>query len=158
VEDELFCVARNELAASSEVFSDMFLLPTAEGLADGRDKSNAVFLEGQKKSDFLALLKVIYPTSSLEFRIGLSKEEWIGVLKLSTMWDMKEIRDFSIKMLQERHDLSAVDMIQLARACSIGSWLKQGAVRLAESDESMPLQTLTDLGWETAAIVLSIRD
>jgi len=63
VEDWLFCVPRFEFVKSSEVFADMFLLPSGPGAnTEGRDKDHPIVLEGYKKEEFSCLLKVMYPT------------------------------------------------------------------------------------------------
>ena len=63
VEDRLFCVPRCEFVQSSEVFADMFLLPSGSGAnTEGQDREHPIVLEGYKKDEFASLLKVMYPT------------------------------------------------------------------------------------------------
>jgi hypothetical protein len=48
---------------SSEVFADMFLLPSGPATrCEGQDRDHPIVLEGYKKDDFASLLKVMYPT------------------------------------------------------------------------------------------------
>jgi hypothetical protein len=68
VEDTLFRVPRHEFEETSEVFSDMFRLPTGEGslqTADGSSDENPILLEGHKAVDFANLLKILYLRYSL---------------------------------------------------------------------------------------------
>ena len=59
----LFSVPRCEFELSSEVFADMFLLPSGPSASiEGQDKEHPIVLEGYKKDDFTCLLKVMYPT------------------------------------------------------------------------------------------------
>ena len=62
----LFSVPRCEFEQSSEVFADMFLLPSGSTASiEGQDKEHPIVLEGYKKDDFVCLLKVMYPTYAL---------------------------------------------------------------------------------------------
>jgi hypothetical protein len=65
VENELFKVPRRNFAIESEIFSHMFDLPipTTGGCLspDGSSEDQPLRLEGIKKSDFLPLLRVMFP-------------------------------------------------------------------------------------------------
>jgi hypothetical protein len=101
---------------SSEVFADMFLLPSGLAMrSEGQDRDHPIVLEGYKKDEFTCLLKVMYPTYvhvifiCIDFiylwtfdrarfltpdgtlDLQLKKEEWVSVLKLSTIWDMTKV-------------------------------------------------------------------
>jgi len=115
VEDRLFCVPRYEFVQSSEVFADMFLLPSGPGAnTEGQDREHPIVLEGYKKDEFACLLKVMYPTyvliifiqldptylpgcrasslvSGTTLGFPLGKEEWVSVMKLSTIWNMEKV-------------------------------------------------------------------
>jgi hypothetical protein len=94
----------------------MFLLSRPATRSKGRDRDHPVVLEGYKKDEFTCLLKVMYPTyvhviftcidpfylwtfdtrarslipgGTLELQ--LKKEEWVSVLKLSTIWNMTKV-------------------------------------------------------------------
>ena len=72
VEDRLFCVPRFGFVQSSEVFADMFLLPSGpEATTEGQDREHPIVLEGYKKDEFSCLLKVMYPTYVVIFLIKL---------------------------------------------------------------------------------------
>jgi hypothetical protein len=63
VEDNLFCVPLCEFVQSSQVFADMFLLPSGPATcSEGQDKEHPIVLEGYKKDEFACLLRVMYPT------------------------------------------------------------------------------------------------
>ena len=63
VEDRFFCVPRCEFVQSSEVFADMFHLPSGPAAhTEGQDRKHPIILEGYKKDEFSCLLKVMYPT------------------------------------------------------------------------------------------------
>jgi len=163
VEDELFCVPRSEFVQSSEVFADMFLLPSGPaGHCEGQDKEHPIVLEGYKKDEFMCLLKVMYPTagsliSGPKFDLCLEKEEWVSVLKLSTIWNMTKVRNYAIHRLSTDIALSPVEKILLARAHKVAAWLEEGVTNLASGDPSLTLEDLAALGWETAARILWIN-
>lgn len=113
VEGRTFHAFRDTFARASEVFEGLFLLPQAE-VAEGTSKDQPIVLQGCKKCDFAALMKVLHPSYVVtqvrfhdiesQFMCGirrcdivlsgnfnLSNEEWIGVLRLSTMWEMKKV-------------------------------------------------------------------
>jgi len=91
VEDKLFCVPRGEFVQSSEVFADMFLLPSGpETHIEGQDRDHPIVLEGYKKDEFTSLLKVMFPRSTSlisgsKFELNLKKEEWYSVLRLDQL-------------------------------------------------------------------------
>ena len=94
----------------------MFLLPSGLGMhSEGQDRDHPIVLEGYKKDEFTCLLKVMYPTyvhvvficinlfQPVDFdrarslipggtpELQLKKEEWVNVLKLSTIWAMTKV-------------------------------------------------------------------
>jgi hypothetical protein len=101
--------------------ADMFLLPSGPSARiEGQVKEHPIILEGYKKEDFICLLKVMYPTyvlllvlyydspkksfylgnvfirarsliSGSTIHLDLTKEEWVSVLKLSTIWNMNKV-------------------------------------------------------------------
>jgi len=163
VEDDLFCVPRSEFVQSSEVFADMFLLPSGPaGHSEGQDKEHPIVLEGYKKDEFMCLLKVMYPTagsliSGPKLNLCLEKEEWVSVLKLSTIWNMTKVRNYAIHRLSTDIALSPVEKILLARAHKVAGWLEEGVTNLASGDPSLTLEDVAALGWETAARILWIN-
>jgi hypothetical protein len=99
----------------------MFLLPSGPAMSEGQDRDHPIVLVGYKKDEFGCLLKVMYPTyvlnhvmftlhsytdhffylwtfdratsliSGRNFELHLKKEEWVSVLKLSTIWNMTKV-------------------------------------------------------------------
>ncbi|TFK18678.1 hypothetical protein FA15DRAFT_627712 [Coprinopsis marcescibilis] len=164
VEDEVFCVPLKEFVAASDSFEEL-VLKSELGGGDGSAEDCPVKIPGQSKVDFTALLKVLYPTASTllsknnaEIKLDLTKEEWIGVLKLSGLWGMTKIRDFALKNLSNvTLALSAIERIQLARSCCISNWLEDGIKALVQA-ERLDMDELKVLGWETVALLFCIRD
>ncbi|KAJ2930383.1 hypothetical protein H1R20_g6734, partial [Candolleomyces eurysporus] len=93
VEQFILEAPRYRFAEHSQVFETMFQLPAAsDGTVEGRDEEHPIILEGYRAAQFYALLKILYPTpdDSIFGIFKLEKEEWIGVLNLSTRWSMKK--------------------------------------------------------------------
>ena len=62
VEDQLFKVPRYLFIKLSPVFRDMFKLPVPEGAeADGLSDNQPLVLRGIEKTDFVRLLRCLYP-------------------------------------------------------------------------------------------------
>ncbi|KAJ2924431.1 hypothetical protein H1R20_g12654, partial [Candolleomyces eurysporus] len=95
VEEIVFEAPQSRFAEHSKVFETMFHLPAgSDGAVEGRDEEHPIVLEGYQAVHFDSLLNVLYPTPD-DFISGilkLEKEEWIGVLNLSTRWSMKKVR------------------------------------------------------------------
>jgi len=54
--------------------------------------------------------------------------------------------------------LSPIDKIKLARAHKFGPWLEEGVTSLVDGDQMLTHEELAMLGWETAALILWIKD
>jgi len=54
--------------------------------------------------------------------------------------------------------LSPIDKIKLARAHKFGHWLEEGVTSLVDGDHRLTREELATLGWETAALILWIKD
>jgi len=163
VEDTFFCVPQCEFVNSSHVFADMFLLPSGPTRSEGQDRDHPIVLQGYRKDEFASLLRVMYPRagcliSGTNLELRLEKEEWVSVLKLSTIWDMKKIRQYAIHRLSTDVTLSPIEKMLLARAHRVSPWLIEAITSLAGDIPKPTLEELVTLGWETAARILWIRD
>ncbi|RXW15126.1 hypothetical protein EST38_g10734 [Candolleomyces aberdarensis] len=137
VEEIIFEVPRYRFSESSEVFETMFNLPPgSEGNLEGQDEEHPVVLEGYEAAHFDALLKVLYPTPHdlISGTFKLEKEEWIGVLNLSTRWNMKQIRKHAIDELS-KISLDPVEKVVLAREHKVAKWFRDGVPDPPEIDK-----------------------
>ncbi|TEB24875.1 hypothetical protein FA13DRAFT_1738887 [Coprinellus micaceus] len=142
VEDRIF--------RHSEVFEGMYLLPsTGEGTTD----NNPIVLRGYKAADFEALLMILYPS------FHLTKEQWIGILRVARPWEMHKIREFAIKTLSTKpFDLAPVEKVTLARDHRVASWLVEGLTSLTlRETELSPDQLEEAVGLQTAFRIVSIQ-
>jgi hypothetical protein len=133
VEDTLFKVPRYLFEESSEIFRDMFLLPTPEGTPyDGSSDEQPLFLEGVRKMDFRRLLWAMDFTLQFESRVSKDFEDmeeygecedepilcddWASALELSCMWQMARVRDLAVKkILQLQCRVNTDDQVYLLR-------------------------------------------
>ncbi|KAJ2932332.1 hypothetical protein H1R20_g4760, partial [Candolleomyces eurysporus] len=160
VEEIIFEVPRYRFSESSEVFETMFDLPPgSEGNVEGRDEGHPIVLEGYEAAHFDALLKVLYPTPDdlISGTFKLEKEEWIGVLNLSTRWSMKRIRKHAIDELS-KIPLDLVEKVALAREHKVAKWFRDGVNDLVSEHPIRPLAELKSrLGIEMACALLWIQ-
>ncbi|OBZ75090.1 hypothetical protein A0H81_05020 [Grifola frondosa] len=105
VENVLFRKPRRPFAQESEVFRNMFELPVPEGsVVDGSSDEHPLRLEGVSSADFRYFLKVLFPLPSTAPTHAVTtgggrQDEWIAVLKLSTMWICDNVKKVAIEML-----------------------------------------------------------
>jgi hypothetical protein len=85
----------------------------------------------------------------------LTREEWTSVLKLSTMWELLDIRTRAIKELS---NISAVDKVLLGRECSVTEWVIDGYLVMTKASYSIAQEDAGRLGWETAFRLLRVRE
>ncbi|KAF8068024.1 hypothetical protein FPV67DRAFT_1357312, partial [Lyophyllum atratum] len=140
VEDCLFKVPIHYFNASTDFFTSDF-----ESL--GKNGEDVLKLENITKTDFRALLNLMYPLP-LALTRTLSDDEWISVLKLSTMWKMLDIRRMAIEHLTAA-PMSLADRIVLARAYSIVDWLRASYTTLAAIVTDISPEDAAKIGLET---------
>lgn len=87
----------------------------------------------------------------------MHREDWVSVLKLSTMWDFLDIRKLAIQELSKM-EISTVDKIILARDCKVAEWLLSGYNELAKRSETISLDEAARLGWEATVRIFQVRE
>jgi hypothetical protein len=91
----------------------------------------------------------------------MTRDEWLSVVKLSTMWGFLEARVLSIEQLSKL-DLSPTDKIVFGKKYQVLSWLQEGYAALVLREDAMTAEELLEnaktLGWDTMARVLRLRD
>ncbi|KAH6908504.1 hypothetical protein BKA70DRAFT_1222701 [Coprinopsis sp. MPI-PUGE-AT-0042] len=139
-----------------------------DGTGEGASDDKPIVLEGYKQGDFDALLRVMLP-QQVSFLGGyllliqhslpeLTKDQWVGVLKLSTIWQMDKIRAQAVEHISALH-ISPIEKIQHARAYRVSKWLKEGVGALAVHFAEYTTKSLAvDLGWETIGLILLVRE
>ncbi|KAG7449833.1 uncharacterized protein BT62DRAFT_872803, partial [Guyanagaster necrorhizus] len=122
----LFKVARHLFINSSEVFSTMFSLPQGNnvGVMDRSDDEHPLVLQEVQSTDFenvlMALVKSYCRTTPI-----LSKDAWISVLKLASMWGMHGARRLAIRELTKLK-MSDADRVVYGKEYAVVDWVISG--------------------------------
>ncbi|TEB18451.1 hypothetical protein FA13DRAFT_1745773 [Coprinellus micaceus] len=109
VENKLYRVPRHHLETWSQVFR-----------RHGTSEDNPIVLSGCTSKEFENLMEVILTPTLIE-PVILSKEGWVAVLKLSTMWDMPKVRKLAIEKLSS-----------FGRTYKVRRWFLSGCQSLVE--------------------------
>ncbi|KAI0295235.1 hypothetical protein BC826DRAFT_1008983, partial [Russula brevipes] len=91
VGDTLYCVHRYFLCRDSVYFSTRF---AQLGIPDHEPLSTIISLDDVERSDFDALLSILYPTNFCQD--NRSYEQWRSVIHLSTRWEFASIRKLAL--------------------------------------------------------------
>ncbi|KAF9071523.1 hypothetical protein BDP27DRAFT_1418879 [Rhodocollybia butyracea] len=145
VETTLYRVPPSDLIKVSPVFRDMFKMSSA---SESRNDDNPIFLKSISRIDWERLLKVILHKSFLDPPFRFEMEEWISVLKLSTLWRMGVVRAIAIEKIEQLDDPAR--RIQLAREYGISSYYLPALVRLVIRVNPLSAQDFKYLGCECA--------
>lgn len=89
--------------------------------------------------------------------LGMPKDDWISVLKLSTLWRFLDARDLAIQQLTSR-GMESVERILLARSYDVATWLRSGYTDLARREEGISLEDAEKIGWETTVRLYQTRE
>jgi len=87
----------------------------------------------------------------------MGSEEWISVLKLSTMWTFGDLRQKAIKSL-ERLNINPLEKVMLARTYKVESFLVGGYKELIKRKEGPSLEEAKTLGYEAAIQLYEKRE
>ncbi|KAH6908561.1 hypothetical protein BKA70DRAFT_1280195 [Coprinopsis sp. MPI-PUGE-AT-0042] len=154
VENQLYCLPKDHLSLHSEVFAGMFSIDNG---TDGQSDDHPIVLEGYKSEDFDALLRIIVPKPLEPSPPYLNKDEWISVLKLSTIWQMDKIRKLAIEKLSIMNMLP-LEKIVMAREYNVSKWLSEGASALVETLDTFKIEDIAQtIGWETTARIYAVH-
>lgn len=87
----------------------------------------------------------------------MPKDDWISVLKLSTLWYFLDARELAIQQLNGQ-SMGSVERILLARKYAVSAWLRTGYTDLARREEGISLEDAEKIGWETAVRLYQVRE
>ncbi|KAJ7590542.1 hypothetical protein C8J56DRAFT_783010, partial [Mycena floridula] len=155
VDNKLFKVPRHRFEQESQIFRDMFKVPSGDNRPDGMSDEQPLHLTGISRAHFQSLLKVLYPR---QVQI-LSIEEWVGALHLATMWDMARIRKFVILSLNQfKPLLDAASRAALGKQYNVEQWYFAGLVELVKRAKHIELTEANILGIETVLKITELRE
>ncbi|KAI0676490.1 hypothetical protein C8Q78DRAFT_962763 [Trametes maxima] len=160
VENRLFKVPKRKFVDNSEVFKDMFEIPSDPASAEGQTDERPLMLEGIKKDEFRALLSIMHYAPTWREKREPSMEQWILVLKLTTMWQFASLRRVSINALTPLLEAASdpVRWISLARQYDVKEWLFPALHVLAKRIQALQLDEVEPLGLATAIKMAEVRE
>ncbi|TDL18238.1 hypothetical protein BD410DRAFT_806764 [Rickenella mellea] len=128
----------------SWIFQDMFSLPLGQKVGEGSSTKRPLVLDGVKADDFRPFLDVLIrlPSNSLD---SFTKDQWVAVLHLATMWEFKMIRALSIEKLSAM-GMTAVERILVARREDIPDWLIASHGHLITLETFPSIHAMEELG------------
>jgi len=92
-------------------------------------------------------------------QLTLTRQEWISVLKLSTMWEFTKIRKWAIDELSKmKTEMGDMGMIECGRNFDVKEWWLEGYVGLLNRGETITDEEAERLGWKIAARLLRLRE
>jgi hypothetical protein len=78
----------------------------------------------------------VHISDSVNQQVLLTQEEWVSVLKLSTMWDFFEIR----KKVLSDSNMGMMSKIVIERKYKVTEWLLEGYNSLAKQAETISMK------------------
>lgn len=88
----------------------------------------------------------------------MTTEEWVSVLKLSTMWDFRETRKLAIRELSKKGMMDLTMKVMLAREYKVSNWLIEGYEALIKREETISDAEAEQLGLLTVVRLFRIRE
>ncbi|KAL5532891.1 hypothetical protein ACEPAF_4665 [Sanghuangporus sanghuang] len=155
VEDIMFRVPRLPFEAESQIFRDMFALPT-DVPADGNSDEMPLVLHGVSAKDFRAFLKVLFDPAHAP-QIEPTQDEWTSVMRLAHMWCCDRLFALAISKL-DMLIADPVAKIVLAKTFGIKDWLLPAYFELATRKESFTLEEANKLGIECLVRLAEVRE
>ncbi|TFK74665.1 hypothetical protein BDN72DRAFT_893009 [Pluteus cervinus] len=156
VEDTLFRVPRYAFE-ESPIFHDMFSLPVSTSVHDGQSDEQPLHLQGILHTDFEQLLRVMYPLQPRKTP-SLEKEEWISVLKLSTMWEFHSMRALAITQLTALLYGDPTGRFVLARQYKVKEWFTSAANELVRRAHPINFEEAQLIGFDIALKLAALRE
>ena len=87
----------------------------------------------------------------------MTDEEWISVLKLSTLWGFSCLREKAIGQLSTS-TMFPVSWVELARKYQVKEWLIAGYRELVKRPASISMEESERLGWRTTVQLYQLRE
>lgn len=96
---------------------------------------------------------------STEENVALTMEEWVLILKLTTMWQFRDLRYVAISTLWSHLGKGdPVRWLSLARLYDVKEWMLPSLEALARRPKAMQLEDVESLGVETAIKMAEVRE
>jgi hypothetical protein len=87
----------------------------------------------------------------------LGRSEWESILKLSTLWELGDLRALAIQNLS-KIEMREVDQITLGKEYRVADWLVKGYTKLAERDNTISEDEGEILGPKWVILLFQVRE
>ncbi|KAL5490049.1 hypothetical protein ACEPAI_4882 [Sanghuangporus weigelae] len=155
VEGILFRVPRHPFETESQIFKDMFAIPS-DSSADGSSDEKPLILPGISANDFRVFLKVLFdPAHAPQNDLGI--DEWTSLLRLSHMWCCDRLQALAISKL-DTQIVDTFSKIALARAYDIKDWILSLYFKFVTRTEPLTSEETNKLGVECAVKLNEVRE
>ncbi|KZV68732.1 hypothetical protein PENSPDRAFT_609592 [Peniophora sp. CONT] len=129
----------------------MFEPPSPTFQAD----SDVIVLEDVTTGEFDALLSIFYP-EDLDLGDLSTQEEWVGVLRLATLWSFSTLVSRAYRELDAL--VTPLDRLVLARQYSHSSWLDVAVRGLCTRESPLRSDELRQMSYDDIAFVMAARE
>ncbi|KZV69821.1 hypothetical protein PENSPDRAFT_580331, partial [Peniophora sp. CONT] len=126
-------------------------IPSSKSLDD------TFFLYGASAPEFDAFLTVLLPNDYNGY--VLTKEQWLSVLKLSTLWDFLTVRMLAIRHLTPLLKRVPLERLIVARTYNArNEWTESAIQELVERDEPLFMDEAAQLPWAYVVRIHQARE
>ncbi|KAF5355560.1 hypothetical protein D9758_006327 [Tetrapyrgos nigripes] len=108
-------------------------------------------------SEFETFLDMLYPSYVPVVELTRSQEEWMAILKISTIMQFFRIRQLAIQALTSMN-IDSFTRIKLARDYCIPQWLRTGYAQLVKQLSTLTVDEVESLGYLTAIRIFRVRE
>ncbi|CAA7260410.1 unnamed protein product [Cyclocybe aegerita] len=159
VENTLFHVPSYRFTDESQIFAEMFKVPK-ENTANAERASRElpiILPDSISRTDFRNFLKALYPLPVV-ITLSLSKDEWLSVLKLSSLWYFLSFRDMAIAELECPEALTPTEKVTWGRDVKISSWVVKGYQEIVQRSTIISKDEALAIGYETTFSLFKLRE
>ncbi|KAJ2919948.1 hypothetical protein MD484_g470, partial [Candolleomyces efflorescens] len=149
VEGVCFKVPRYQFVVGSSYFAGKLQ-------SDKDGDGTPIALEGATASQFRVLLKLLFPIHTTSTTLTFSKDEWLIILELSTIWDFHEFRKLAKEHLENQLD-DPIERIAVGRAAYTPRWVLEGYQTLVTRSECISEQESERIGHLTTVRLYVLR-
>ncbi|KAG9221270.1 hypothetical protein CCMSSC00406_0008895 [Pleurotus cornucopiae] len=134
----------------------MFDFPSGDATPDRLTDEQPLRLDDIDRVDFCNLLKYLYP-KGISTPVLLTLDQWLAVLKLSTLWEMEDTRTNAIRNIPELV-ADPTRWLGLAIGFDVEVWFVPAMNKLIQRAEPISMADLSHIGIECALGVAAIRE
>jgi len=160
VDECLFKVHRYYLMRESEVFSDMFALPSdqmSDSSIEGQTDDSPIVIPEVSRKELESFLSFIY--FGMHDDQQLSLDDWVSLLSFATRFVCEKIRRRAIRQIDNSDaQLDPVEKVVLAVKHTIPQWLLPAYQELCERQDSLTLEEGMKLGMPTVIKLMRARE